>query len=84
MLGFISPHEDEGSVSFRNVCKLPAAYIPEGSNVHKPVMFVFMEQAFRLTAMVAVVRWEGLKSDDSEVLPFLLLLLYDTVQQSPS
>jgi hypothetical protein len=53
---FLSYHEDEDSVFLRNVCKLP-----EGYNVHKSIMSVFMEQAFRLKAMIAMVRWEGLK-----------------------
>jgi hypothetical protein len=58
---FLSYHEDEDSVFLRNVCKLPAGYIPEGSKGHKSIMSFFMEQAFRLKAMIAMVRWERLK-----------------------
>jgi hypothetical protein len=83
MLSFLSYHEDEDSVFLRNVFKLPARYIPDGSSVHKSVIFVFMEQVFRLKATFRVVNCSGeVGSDDSEFLPFLLVLFNDTVQQS--
>jgi hypothetical protein len=59
-------------------CELPASYIPDGSHLRLHGAGFSSERDDSSGEMGRT------QSDDSELLPFLLLLLNDTMQQRPS